>query len=1260
LPGAGEGEVTGNPYVGPRPIADAEHPGEKIWGRDREILALADLVVANRIVLVYSPSGAGKTSLLMAGLLPNLTARRFAARPPIRANSPVPPGVDALNRYTLSVLLSLEEPLPKDQKTPIEKLARMTLVEYLTDDPSRELLVFDQFEEVLTADPLDHVGREAFFTQLGQALSNRGRWAVFAMREDYLGPLDRYTKHIPTRLSHTYRLDLLTKEAALESVTGPAAALGVTFDRDAAWRLVDNLSALVVDYEDKQKSGLGEYVEPVQLQVVCRRLWGKLDEGTTVIGAEHIGDLQSVDQALGDYYADTVAKAATASGVAEQAIRAWFGHSLITEQKTRRQVSHSDEATAPVQAALQTLRDAYLIRADRRVGQIWYELAHDRLIRPVIQNNDAHTPELQRRAELWDRQGRRDGLLLSTLDYKRLNAERAGATPVAVEFLDRSRGRRTLRFVMWTLETLVAIGMVATVVLAVKTSRAIKQLDKDRDVIEAGKKEVKDRKAELKQEKEDHQKTDIDLQHTQDTAKATLATLDTNIHLAASTALAAAATAGREGRFDLAALLAVEAWNQAHTFEAHTALFAVASANPRLRATLHPDTLVNAVAFGPGGLLAMAGDDGAVWLWDVGRRAAVKTARGKAPITAVSVNRDGIVASGDGAGNIRLWDGKTGAAIAPPVKAHRNAIGAVHFEAGGRLLISGASDGVVRFWAVQARQLVPAVKQRDGVPTSFDLPGVDVAGAAFSLATREAIVLTGGGSPMWWNLDQPAAPLEWGGRQVVDVGMLDSGKVFAGDSADGVYLFDKGRSNGFQIFDAVHHGPFSAATISADGKVLAAGVQGRTIHIADVKTSGKLPDSWAELKGPADECRLLALTPDGSMLASVSGADPTIWIWDLRRQLPSLVEPVVTDTFPPPIEPNQTAVLDSGRHSLLTTFGQMGETLVSLTRTGDRWKHLATIRLNNPDRDLRPPLAFGENGGRPFVVIGEVKPRIAIRSPDLSKEYASISADQVVSVALSHDGKLLAVLGVWGSDGRRFHLYSLADLSHPVLIPAPILEPPRSFQFQVTALALSPVGNLLVLGGQRTIGGVAGADAVNLWDLQNPTQPRLAGMLTLGAGEAKTVAFSPDGGLLATAADYIKLWEMPQPGAPPRQVNPRATLPLPFAATRLAFSPDGALLAASYTGRRIVVLETTHGTMLGGPIDLGRPTDVLGFEPDGQGLLLWSDRALERIRFKPDQWVHDLCARANRNLTPGEWKMFLSENLEYHNTCPDAPGKGAK
>ncbi len=50
-------------------------------------------------------------------------------------------------------------------------------------------MIFDQFEEVLTIAPTERQAKQEFFEQLGSALQKRNRWALFAMREDYLAAL---------------------------------------------------------------------------------------------------------------------------------------------------------------------------------------------------------------------------------------------------------------------------------------------------------------------------------------------------------------------------------------------------------------------------------------------------------------------------------------------------------------------------------------------------------------------------------------------------------------------------------------------------------------------------------------------------------------------------------------------------------------------------------------------------------------------------------------------------------------------------------------------------------------------------------------------------------------------------------------------------------------------------------------------------------------------------------------------------------------
>ncbi len=84
-----------NPYVGPR----AFQTGEKIYGRDREVRELLDLLIAERIVLLHSPSGAGKSSLVQAGLIPALEGEGFQVLPVARVNLEPPAFHDSGSRF---------------------------------------------------------------------------------------------------------------------------------------------------------------------------------------------------------------------------------------------------------------------------------------------------------------------------------------------------------------------------------------------------------------------------------------------------------------------------------------------------------------------------------------------------------------------------------------------------------------------------------------------------------------------------------------------------------------------------------------------------------------------------------------------------------------------------------------------------------------------------------------------------------------------------------------------------------------------------------------------------------------------------------------------------------------------------------------------------------------------------------------------------------------------------------------------------------
>ena len=78
-----------NPYVGPRPYERQEQ--HNFYGRNREARKLRALIASERKALFYAQSGAGKTSLLNAKVIPDLGEKGFYVLPVARMGSELPP-----------------------------------------------------------------------------------------------------------------------------------------------------------------------------------------------------------------------------------------------------------------------------------------------------------------------------------------------------------------------------------------------------------------------------------------------------------------------------------------------------------------------------------------------------------------------------------------------------------------------------------------------------------------------------------------------------------------------------------------------------------------------------------------------------------------------------------------------------------------------------------------------------------------------------------------------------------------------------------------------------------------------------------------------------------------------------------------------------------------------------------------------------------------------------------------------------------------
>ncbi len=922
-----------NPYVGTRPFKR----GEILYGREQETSELLDLLIAERIVMLYSPSGAGKSSLLNAAILPKMEESGFEVLPPARVNHEPSPEVRAIsgfNRYIYSLVICLEEGVPAEHRFPPQEIAALRLKQYLArhreraialdpayDDSRARLLVIDQGEEVITIDPAAREQKQDFFNQLGEVLRDRSIWMLFSLREDYVARFDSYIKPIPTGFATRYRLRLLQFDAALPAIQKPPLQHNVVFTEEAASKLADDLRKMQVQQADgTSEEQLGLYVEPVQLQVVCRRLWSSLERNDNEIGLDDLERVGDVDTALADYYSLQVATVAAKTGVRERAIREWFDRKLITKQNVRSQVLLAPGKSDGLENhAIHEMERTYLARSEKRGGSTWFELAHDRLIIPVRENNqawfDKHLSVLQRAADVWNEQGRSDGLLLFGQDYleakewARKNADlllshESDFINACHKYFEQQKRERQTNFIVRVLLGVSLVALAAAVVLFIQARQA-------------------ENRAETEQ-------------------------------LAASSL--------RDLKIDPinSLLLAVEAVQntQPPLPNAVDALHRSLPSMRLLRTYFGHTDRVYGISYSPDGrLLASSSRDGSIKIWDASGATRdalytfnIDTVPNSYGASNVAFSPDGRLLAGvNGQGEIILWDTTTWQEIRRQNAAHDGTIWGLAFSPDSRLLLTGGGDSLVKLWNASDLGEIHTFSEHQDVvnAVAFSPDGTMIASASDD-RTAKAWRVSGYSRAASYSL--PPRILSNPPRMSGVTFSLDNTRLISTSTDGNVYVWD--IASGAQLMKIGGHddwvyGVLARPGSDADaiqGEILTAGAD-RSIRI----WGGLYGRSKLELRGHTDQVYSLALHPtDDGLLASAS-ADQTVRIWDIswagnyerftkdletEQGIPGYAEDV--DYNPPGTLLAIPVSLARNPNDPFPNYGLPGEILLVDPRTGER------------------------------------------------------------------------------------------------------------------------------------------------------------------------------------------------------------------------------------------------------------------------------------------------------------------------------------
>jgi Leucine-rich repeat (LRR) protein len=422
-------------YPGVQPFRKEQ--AHLFFGRAEDTERLFDLILLEKLVVLFGKSGYGKSSLLNAGILPRIEEASAKGRQRYLA---VQVRFNAWNgRDTLleKFIFHCSNDLEKHRTESVSPQAIQgvpeslwSLLKFARLGPDTTfILLFDQFEEFFT---YPEVQQQEFKRQLAELLyadvptyvkQNEDRHSpeeiaflrekmdvktVFSIRADRMSDLDRLKDKLPAILHKRRELQALSTTQAREALVEPARKTGDFLSQPFDWS--EKALSRILDEFSHDKQGREVGVEAFLLQVLAQNVENQIirgeiadrdGNGTPDVSPEDLpADLSNI---FSEYYHNKINELPESQRLPARVL---IEEGLVfasAEGDARRLSMDADvlmQQSGADHELLKALEDTFLLRREVNTTGGWnYELSHDTLLKPVLDWREERRGEEQRELE---------------------------------------------------------------------------------------------------------------------------------------------------------------------------------------------------------------------------------------------------------------------------------------------------------------------------------------------------------------------------------------------------------------------------------------------------------------------------------------------------------------------------------------------------------------------------------------------------------------------------------------------------------------------------------------------------------------------------------------------------------------------------------------------------------------------------------------------------------------------------------------------